>query len=165
MTTHTMTHDQCQCDCSCGIHVDCACVDSTLSRRVFISSQVANLVEHQARQHSARCTTILKDLKAENDAKLAKWWTHFRLRALREAERKRREAEEAAQRPAAPPPPPRPRRNSTRKHGGRVGPNATRTGRRWRKGSGREASTSSERLVTEPPPGAQGRQECFTVYD
>ena len=25
--------------------------------------------------------------------------------------------------------------------------------------------TSSERLVTEPPPGAQGRQECFTVYD
>ena len=83
----------------------------------------------------------------------------------REAERKRREAEEAAQRPAAPPPPPRPRRNSTRKHGGRVGPNATRTGRRGRKGSGREASTSSERLVTEPPPGAQGRQECFTVYD
>ena len=125
---------------------------------------MANLVEHQARQHSARCATILSDLKTENDAKLAKWWTNVRLRALREAERKKREAEEAALRPASPPPPPRLRRNSTRKHGGRLASNATRIGKRGRKGSSREAA-SSERLVTEPPPGAQGRQECFTVYD
>ena len=131
--------------------------------------KVANLVESQARQHGARCSTMLRDVKGEYDEKLMRWWAHVRLKALRDAERAKREAAEAALRPASPPPPPRIRRNATARggrHAGRDRGNASAT-RGGKRGHGRKASkaATSGRLVTEPPPGAQGRQECFTVYD